>query len=76
MAVREGVKGLARRYRIALIQQLKLKSLYQRSHTSTGVWRRRELCGPEHEPAQKSHVSEKSRANLLNYRQRRSASST
>jgi hypothetical protein len=76
MNVRQGFKGLARRYRIALIQQLKIKSLYQRPHTSTGIFRRRDLCGPELEPAQKSHVSEKSRANLLKYRQRRSASST
>jgi hypothetical protein len=77
MNVRKGLKGLAHRYRNALLQQLKIKSLYQRSHTSSGVWRRRELCGTELEPAMpKSHVSEKSRANLLNYRQRRSASST
>lgn len=75
MHVRKELKGLARQLRIALIQQLKLKSLYQRSHTSTGIWRRKELCGLELESTmQKPHVSEKSRANLLNYRQRRSAS--
>lgn len=52
-----------RQHRLALVKELNLKQHFQRSHTSTGVWRRADLT-EESENKQRRNMSNSSLANL------------
>lgn len=53
--------------RLACVRELKILDTYSRTHTATGVWRRKDLL---EEPKQRVTVSNRSLANLLRGRTR------
>lgn len=58
-------KEQARKQRISIVRALKIKDIYQRPHTSTGVFRRKDLLNAGFEPPpMKSNVSVRSLGNL------------
>ena len=59
----EDLKIGVRQQRIALVRALKLRDNYQRTHTATGVLRRKDLLG-EGVEVREAQVNERSLANL------------
>lgn len=59
-------KDLVRRRRSEMINGLSLRSLYQRAHTPTGVWRRKN--SPDEKMPKQSTVSARSLENLARHR--------
>jgi hypothetical protein len=64
------MKELIRKRRLQLIRSLRLQDHYQRTHTSTGVWRRKELLQDEKECRQ----MQRNKNSLANLKKGRSSS--
>lgn len=64
------VRNSLRRQRLEIVRELSLRQHYHRTHTSTGVWRRKDLTGEEEERPKRPRNG-RSLANLLRGRRSR-----